>query len=253
MDLFAEAEGQNFDRAKPLAARLRPRRLSEFVGQQHILGPGKLLRRLIDARRLGSVLLYGPPGTGKTTLAHLLARETGGKLKELSAVSSGVKELREVLAWARDEIATGQPRPLLFIDEIHRFNRSQQDALLPDVEGGIVSLIGATTSNPFFAINGALLSRSQIFQLQPLSEEELLGLLQRALSDRDLGLGNIRTEVSADALPTLARLAEGDARRALGALEVAVLSSPQRPVPLDRRTDSRVDATEDDPIRSHRR
>ena len=232
MDLFAEAEGQNFDRAKPLAARLRPRRLSEFVGQQHILGPGKLLRRLIDARRLGSVLLYGPPGTGKTTLAHLLARETGGKLKELSAVSSGVKELREVLAWARDEIATGQPRPLLFIDEIHRFNRSQQDALLPDVEGGIVSLIGATTSNPFFAINGALLSRSQIFQLQPLSEEELLGLLQRALSDRDVGLGNIRTEVSPDALPTLARLAEGDARRALGALEVAVLSSPQRPVPL---------------------
>ncbi len=146
MDLFAESETHNLDLAKPLAARLRPRRLSEFVGQQHILGEGQLLRRLIQARRLGSVLLFGPPGTGKTTLAHLLAVETGGTLKQLSAVTSGVKELREVLAWARDEVATGQPRPLLFIDEIHRFNRSQQDALLPDVEAGIVSLIGATTA-----------------------------------------------------------------------------------------------------------
>ncbi|MCC6511810.1 MAG: replication-associated recombination protein A [Pirellulaceae bacterium] len=232
MDLFAESESQNFDRTKPLAARLRPRRLSEFVGQQHILGPGKLLRRLIDARRLGSILLYGPPGTGKTTLAHLLAIETGGTLKQLSAVTSGVKELREVLAWARDEIATGQPRPLLFIDEIHRFNRSQQDALLPDVEAGIVSLIGATTSNPFFAINGALLSRSQVFQLQPLTEEDLISLLKRALTDRQLGLGATAVEVGAESLETLARLSEGDARRALGALEVAVLSCPQRPVPL---------------------
>lgn len=127
---------------------MRPQRLSQFVGQGHFLGEGKLLRRLIDARRLGAVLFYGPPGTGKTTLAYLLAAETGGQLKQLSAVTSGVKELREVLAWARDEVSTGASRPLLFIDEIHRFNRAQQDALLPDVEEGIVSLIGATTSNP---------------------------------------------------------------------------------------------------------
>lgn len=232
MNLFEQAESENLERQQPLAARLRPQRLSEFVGQEHFLGPGKLLRRLIDARRLGSILLYGPPGTGKTTLAHLLAIETGGQLKQLSAVTSGVKELREVLAWARDEVATGQPRPLLFVDEIHRFNRAQQDALLPDVEAGIVTLIGATTSNPFFAINGALLSRSQIFQFKPLDEQDLVKLLQRALSDRQRGLGNIPVQVETDALATLARLSEGDARRALGALEVAVLSSPERPVRL---------------------
>lgn len=232
MNLFADAESANFESQQPLAARLRPRRLSEFVGQEHFLGPGKLLRRLIDARRLGSILLYGPPGTGKTTLAYLLAAETGGTLKQLSAVSSGVKELREILAWARDEIATGQPRPLLFVDEIHRFNRAQQDALLPDVEAGIVTLIGATTSNPFFAINGALLSRSQIFQFKPLTEEDLVKLLERALGDRERGLGNIPVEPAAGALATLARLSEGDARRALGALEVAVLSTAERPVRL---------------------
>lgn len=232
MNLFEQAESENLERQQPLAARLRPQRLSEFVGQEHFLGPGKLLRRLIDARRLGSILLYGPPGTGKTTLAHLLAIETGGQLKQLSAVTSGVKELREVLAWARDEVATGQPRPLLFVDEIHRFNRAQQDALLPDVEAGIVTLIGATTSNPFFAINGALLSRSQIFQFKPLDEQDLVKLLQRALNDRQRGLGNIPVQVETDALATLARLSEGDARRALGALEVAVLSSPERPVRL---------------------
>ena len=148
MDLFAAEEEANQRNNMPLAARMRPKRLADFAGQQHFLGAGKLLRRLIDARRLGSVLFYGPPGTGKTTLAHLLAVETGGTFKQLSAVTSGVKDLREVLDWARDQVATGAPRPLLFIDEIHRFNRSQQDALLPDVESGTVSLVGATTSNP---------------------------------------------------------------------------------------------------------
>ncbi|MCA9180593.1 MAG: replication-associated recombination protein A [Planctomycetales bacterium] len=232
MDLFAAEEQQNRQNHLPLAARMRPQRLSEFVGQKHFLGAGKLLRRLIDARRLGAVLLYGPPGTGKTTLAHLLAAETGGTFKQLSAVTSGVKELREVLAWARDEIATGGPRPLLFIDEIHRFNRAQQDALLPDVEEGVVSLIGATTSNPYFAINGALLSRSQVFQFQPLEEADVLALLLRALSDRERGLGQIETRVEPGALESLAVAAEGDARRALGVLEVAVLSTSTRPVVL---------------------
>lgn len=232
MDLFAAEEQQNRQNNLPLAARMRPQRLTEFVGQGHFLGEGKLLRRLIDARRLGAVLFYGPPGTGKTTLAHLLAAETGGTLKQLSAVTSGVKELREVLAWARDEIATGGPRPLLFIDEIHRFNRAQQDALLPDVEEGVVSLIGATTSNPYFSINGALLSRSQVFQFQALGEADILDLLQRALRDRERGLGQIETRVEPGALESLAALADGDARRALGVLEVAVLSTPVRPVVL---------------------
>jgi putative ATPase len=225
MDLFAHEEQQHRQNNLPLAARMRPRSLSEFVGQKHFLGAGKLLRRLIDARRLGSVLFYGPPGTGKTTLAHLLAVETGGALKQLSAVTSGVKELREVLAWARGEIATGAPRPLLFIDEIHRFNRAQQDALLPDVEDGIVSLIGATTSNPFFAINGALLSRSQLFQFEPLSTDDIVDLLGRALRDAERGLGAIEAEVELGAFEFLANASDGDARKALSVLEVAVLSS----------------------------
>lgn len=232
MDLFENMERENRQQHEPLAARMRPRDLSEYIGQEHFLGPGKLLRRLMDAKRLGSILLYGPPGTGKTTLAHLLAKHTGGAFKQLSAVTSGVKELREVLQWAQDEVAAGQPKPLLFIDEIHRFNRSQQDALLPDVEAGIISLIGATTSNPYFAVNGALLSRSQIFQLQPLTEDQVLCLLQRALKDKERGLGRIATQVEAGALEYLARICEGDARQALGALEVAVLSTAARPVPI---------------------
>ncbi|TWT54768.1 Replication-associated recombination protein A [Rubripirellula amarantea] len=228
--LFAAAEADHLDRAAPLAARMRPRNLGEYVGQQHILGPGKLLRRMIDAGKnnggiTGSVLLSGPPGTGKTTLAHLIAIETGGKLRTLSAVSSGVKDVREVLAWARDLVSAGDPRPLLFIDEIHRFSKSQQDALLPDVEAGIVSLIGATTSNPFFAVNAALLSRSQLFQLESLTPEDVKSLLLRSLNDKERGLGDTKVKVTDEAIDFLADVCEGDARRALTALEIAVRSS----------------------------
>ncbi len=222
--LFAEAEKQNLERSEPLAARMRPRRLTELLGQQQILGDGKLLRRLIDARRLGSIILSGPPGTGKTTLAHLLAIETDSEMRTLSAVSSGVKEVREILAWATDLVSSGGRRPLLFIDEIHRFSKNQQDALLPDVEKGVVSLIGATTSNPFFAVNGALLSRSQLFQLESLSADELQSLLRRALGDTERGLGQLDVSVDEAAIEYLAAASEGDARRALSALEIAVLS-----------------------------
>lgn len=233
MDLFAEQEAGNVQRNMPLAARMRPRSLEEFCGQQHFLGQGMLLRKLIDAGCIGSVLFYGPPGTGKTTLANLLAVETGGTLKKLSAVTSGVKDLREVLRWARDEVASGGTRPLLFVDEIHRFNRAQQDALLPDVEEGIVSLIGATTSNPYFAVNGALLSRSQIFQFQPLEVEDLVRLLSRALRDTERGLGSYEVTVDDEALSWLAQACEGDARKALSVLEVAVLSAgDSRPIQL---------------------
>src|SRR6187200_3022747 len=188
--LFEKAEADNLQRAQPLAARMRPRSLAEFTGQQHFLGEGKLLRRLLAADRLGSVIFYGPPGTGKTTLARLLATESRKKFKQLSAVTNGVKELREVLEAARDDVTTGNLRTLLFIDEIHRFNKAQQDALLPDVEEGVVTLVGATTSNPFFAVDSALDSRSQIFQFQPLSPDEIKAIVRRALADKQRGLGN---------------------------------------------------------------
>lgn len=232
MDLFAKAEQANRERAEPLAARMRPRSLDEMLGQSQLLASGKLLRRLVAAKRVQSLLFYGPPGTGKTTLARLIAKETGAAFRQLNAVTSGIKELRESLEWAHSEVSVTGARPILFIDEIHRFNRSQQDALLPDVEAGTIALVGATTSNPFFSVNGALLSRSQIFELQPLGEEDIVGLLRRAIEDTERGFGRLQIQFEPNALLYCAKMAEGDARRALNALEVAVLSSNRFPVEL---------------------
>ena len=228
--LFDSAEKENRRQAQPLAARMRPRTLDEVVGQQHFLGEGKLLRRLIHADRLTALLFYGPPGTGKTTLAHLLAGETRCSFRQLNAVTSGVKDLREVLEKARDSLAAEGTRTLLFIDEIHRFNKSQQDALLPDVEDGTVVLVGATTSNPFLAVNSALVSRSRVFEFQPLSEEDIISVLQRALTDSERGLGQHKVHMHGDALQFLATTCDGDARQALSALEIGVLSAEERPV-----------------------
>ncbi len=225
MSLFEKAEQQALKAAQPLAARMRPHSLDAFVGQQHVLGPDGLLRRLIRADRLGSIILYGPPGTGKTTLARILASATQRTFCEVNAVLHGVKELRGVLERARDELAAGGPATLLFIDEIHRFNKAQQDAVMSDVEQGIVSLVGATTANPYFAINAALVSRSQVFQFEPLEQDDIVNLLQRAIADSDNGLGQTRVTATADALQTIARICDGDARRALGMLETAVLGN----------------------------
>ncbi|MCI0360024.1 MAG: replication-associated recombination protein A [Planctomycetaceae bacterium] len=233
-NLFAQSEAENFRQAQPLAARMRPVTLGEFVGQQHFLGEGKLLSRLLAADRLGSVIFYGPPGTGKTTLARLLATESKRKFRQLSAVTSGVKELREVLERARDELASGGQRTLLFIDEIHRFSKAQQDVLLPDVEEGIVTLVGATTSNPFFSVISALVSRSQIFEFQPLSADDIRALLRRALTDKVRGLGNYDVRMHEDALGFLAEVSDGDARRALAALEIGVLSANTKPLEFTR-------------------
>ena len=232
--LFERTEDENLRRAQPLAARMRPTKLDEFVGQRHFLGEGKLLRRLLKANRLGSVIFYGPPGTGKTTLASLLASETRCRFQQISAVTSGVKELRALLTEARDELAASGRKTALSVDEIHHFNKSQQDALLPDVEEGIVTLIGATTCNPFFAVNSALVSRSQIFQFEPLSPEDIRSLLLRALADKERGLGRHDVRLHPEALQFLAEVCDGDARRALAALEIGVLSSDVRPLEFTR-------------------
>ncbi len=218
----------------PLAARMRPASLDEFVGQEHFLGQGKLLRRLLAADRLGSVIFYGPPGTGKTTLARLLATESQSHFHQLSAVASNVRELRGALAEARDRLAADGQKTLLFIDEVHRFNRAQQDVLLPDVENGIVVLVGATTENPFFTINSPLVSRSRIFQFEPLSAEHIKTLIRRALADERRGLGGRDVRLADDALEFLAEASDGDARRALSALEIGVLSSQSDPVEFTR-------------------
>ena len=212
-------------RRQPLAARMRPRDLSEFAGQSHILGPGQLLRRAIEADRIQSLIFYGPPGTGKTSLAQIIARQTKSKFERLSGVESNVADMRRVLASAANRLENkGQPT-ILFVDEIHRFNKAQQDVLLPDVESGVVQLIGATTHNPFFFVNSPLVSRSQIFELRSLTEEDLYSLLQRALKDEERGLGYMKIRADEDAVRHLAKLSDGDARKALNSLEIAALTT----------------------------
>jgi putative ATPase len=229
-DLFAASRDANLRQAQPLAARLRPRNLDDFVGQEHFLGPGKLLRRLLAADRLGSLIFHGPPGSGKTSLAHVIANATRCDFHPVNAVSAGIKDLREVIQRARTELEAGGPRSILFIDEIHHFNRSQQDILLPDVEEGRIILIGTTTHNPFFAINGPLLSRSSIFSFEPLDRLAIRTLLLRAIADKERGLGETPVEMTEEALDFLAEISDGDGRRALTALEVGVLSTTNRPV-----------------------
>ncbi|UCC29981.1 MAG: replication-associated recombination protein A, partial [Phycisphaerales bacterium] len=228
MDLFEDQRKANRSSVEPLSVRLRPRTLDEFVGQQSFIGEGKLLRRTLEADRITSALFYGPPGTGKTTLAMIIAATTRAHFEQVNAAAVGVKEIREILAAARDRLETGGQRTILFVDELHRFNRPQQDVLLDDVENGVVILIGATTENPFFALNTPLVSRSQIFQFEPLSNEDIKTLLRRATSDTDRGLGTYRVTLTDEAADHLANTSDGDARRALTALEIAVLSQSDR-------------------------
>jgi putative ATPase len=210
----------------PLATRMRPQTLEDFVGQHHILAPGKLLWRAIKADRISSIILYGPPGTGKTSLAYVIANATKGKFERLSGVESNVADIRRVIATAANRLANSGPKTILFIDEIHRFNKAQQDVLLPDVENGVVRLIGATTHNPFFYVNSPLVSRSQIFQLKPLTPDDIKELLKRALADKERGLGDKKVKVDADAFDFLATACDGDARKALNSLEIAALTTP---------------------------
>ena len=227
-DLFKEEDVDlaAVHKAAPLATRMRPRTLDEFVGQEHILAPGKLLRRAIEADRLPSVILSGPPGTGKTTLAHIIADMTHAKFVRLSGVESNVAEMRRAIAAATNRIRTSGQKTILFIDEIHHFNKAQQDILLPDVESGNLRLIGATTYNPFFYVNSPLVSRSQVFQLEPLRAEELEELIDHALADKERGLGNYKVKIDKDARKHLAKLSDGDARKCLNALEIGVMTTP---------------------------
>ncbi|GAB4579060.1 MAG: AAA family ATPase [Anaerolineales bacterium] len=227
MDLFDHALKERMKTDAPLAARMRPRTLDEYVGQQHIVGEGRLLRRAIEADRLfSSIILWGPPGTGKTTLAMAIANHTKSHFETISAVLNGIADLRKVVGDAQERRKMYQKRTILFVDEVHRWNKAQQDALLPHVENGTITLIGATTENPYFEVIGALVSRSRVFQLRPLEEEEVRELLERALSDPERGYGTRAVQVDEDAFAHLINVAGGDARNALNALELAVESTP---------------------------
>ena len=229
MDLFQDPSSDPAPSpapAGPLADRVRPRTLDEVVGQEHLLGPGRVLRAAIESGELHSMILWGPPGSGKTTLASLLAQVAGARFVAFSAVLSGVKEIRQVVAEAETERVRRRRRTILFVDEIHRFNRGQQDAFLPHVEKGTIVLVGATTENPSFEVNSALLSRCRVYVLRGLGEDDLVTIMRRALADRERGLARLTPDVADDALALIARLANGDARSALNVLELAVQLAP---------------------------
>lgn len=226
MNLFSLAGAEETARNAPLAVRMRPRNLDEYIGQEEIVGPGKLLRRAIEADRITSLILWGPPGSGKTTLARIIAARTQAQFEQVNAVTAGVADLRRVIDAARDRRDLHRKKTIIFVDEIHRFNRSQQDALLPAVEEGLVTLVGATTENPFFEVNSPLVSRSRIFQLRRLHNDEVVAVLQQALQDKERGYGARAVQVDHAALAHWADMSEGDARTALNALELAVETTP---------------------------
>ena len=229
MDLFDYMKEKVQENESPLASRLRPRTLDEIVGQQHIIGKGRLLYRAILADKLSSVIFYGPPGTGKTTIAKVIANTTPANFRQLNATTSGKKDMEEATAFAKQQLGGYQRKTILFIDEIHRFNKAQQDYLLPFVEDGTVILIGATTENPYFEVNSALISRSTVFELKLLTKEEIALLLDRAMADKDRGLGSYRAELTEEARDFLADVAGGDARAALNAVELAVMTTEPGP------------------------
>ena len=225
MDLFDYMREKDMEKESPLASRLRPRTLDEVVGQQHIVGKDKLLYRAIQADKLGSIIFYGPPGTGKTTLAKVIANTTSADFRQINATVAGKKDMEEVVKEAKDNIGMYGRKTILFVDEIHRFNKGQQDYLLPFVEDGTLILIGATTENPYFEVNGALLSRSRIFELKPLEKEDVKELIRRAVYDKERGMGIYDADIDEDAADFLADTANGDARAALNAVELGVLTT----------------------------
>ncbi len=225
MDLFEYMRENNMEKESPLASRMRPATLDEVVGQQHIIGRDKLLYRAIKADKLQSIIFYGPPGTGKTTLAKVIANTTSAEFSQLNATVAGKKDMEEVVERAKERMGAQGKKTILFVDEIHRFNKGQQDYLLPFVEDGTVILVGATTENPYFEVNGALISRSIIFQLKPLSKEDVLKLIQKAVYDKDKGMGSYNAIIDDDAADFLADMANGDARQALNAVELGVMST----------------------------